>query len=217
MSMLPFDDRDGFIWYDGRLVALARGQAACADPRRCIMRAACSKASGSITARVFRLDDHNERLISSARILGFEVPASMDDLARATQRAGCRQQDSRRLCPADRLARRRADGRLGAGDQNPPGARRVGLAGLFLARGARQGHPHEMGAVGAPGAAYRADPGQGRRPLHDLHDLEARRRGRWLRRRADARLARPARRGHRRQSLPRHQRRIAHADAGLLS
>jgi branched-chain amino acid aminotransferase len=34
---------------------------------------------------VFRLDDHNERLINSARILGFEVPASMDDLAAATQ------------------------------------------------------------------------------------------------------------------------------------
>jgi branched-chain amino acid aminotransferase len=33
---------------------------------------------------VFRLDDHNERLVNSARILGFEVPASMDDLTKAT-------------------------------------------------------------------------------------------------------------------------------------
>jgi hypothetical protein len=30
------------------------------------------------------LEDHNERLHNSARILGFEVPASMDDLAKAT-------------------------------------------------------------------------------------------------------------------------------------
>jgi branched-chain amino acid aminotransferase len=35
--------------------------------------------------KVFRLEDHNERLINSARILGFELPASMDDLARATK------------------------------------------------------------------------------------------------------------------------------------
>ncbi|MGH7065862.1 MAG: branched-chain amino acid aminotransferase, partial [Stellaceae bacterium] len=34
---------------------------------------------------VFRLDDHNERLLNSARIMGFEVPASMDDLTRATR------------------------------------------------------------------------------------------------------------------------------------
>jgi branched-chain amino acid aminotransferase len=34
---------------------------------------------------VFRLEDHNERLHNSARILGFEVPAGMDDLANATQ------------------------------------------------------------------------------------------------------------------------------------
>ena len=34
--------------------------------------------------KVFRLEDHNERLINSARVLGFEVPASIDDLAKAT-------------------------------------------------------------------------------------------------------------------------------------
>jgi len=33
---------------------------------------------------VFHLDDHNARLINSAKILGFEVPASMADLAKAT-------------------------------------------------------------------------------------------------------------------------------------
>jgi branched-chain amino acid aminotransferase len=32
------------------------------------------------------LEDHDERLHNSARILGFEVPASMDDLAKATEK-----------------------------------------------------------------------------------------------------------------------------------
>ena len=47
------------------------------------MRVACSKARASTTAPY--LEDHNERLLNLARILGFEVPAGMDDLAKATQ------------------------------------------------------------------------------------------------------------------------------------
>ncbi|MGH7048128.1 MAG: aminotransferase class IV, partial [Stellaceae bacterium] len=34
---------------------------------------------------VFRLDDHNERLANSARIMGFELPVGIDDLKRATE------------------------------------------------------------------------------------------------------------------------------------
>jgi branched-chain amino acid aminotransferase len=84
MSMIPFDDRDGFIWYDGRLVAwrdanlhvLSHG----------LHYASCVFEGERVyNGTVFRLDDHNERLRNSARILGFEVPASMDDLARATE------------------------------------------------------------------------------------------------------------------------------------
>jgi len=84
MSMIPFDDRDGFIWYDGRLVpwrdaklhVLSHG----------LHYASCVFEGERVyNGAVFRLDDHNERLINSARILGFEVPASMDDLAAATQ------------------------------------------------------------------------------------------------------------------------------------
>jgi branched-chain amino acid aminotransferase len=35
--------------------------------------------------QAFHLDEHNARLINSAKILGFEIPASMDDLAKATK------------------------------------------------------------------------------------------------------------------------------------
>src|SRR5208282_4537364 len=83
MSMIPFDNRDGFIWYDGRLVpwrdaklhVLSHG----------LHYASCVFEGERVyNGKVFRLEDHNERLRNSARILGFEVPASMDDLARAT-------------------------------------------------------------------------------------------------------------------------------------
>ena len=161
MSVLPFDDRDGFIWYDGRLVPWR-------DAKLHVLThglhyASCVFEGERVyNGKVFRMEDHNERLINSAKILGFEVPASMDDLAKATLEVVKVEQDRRRLCPADRLARRRADGRLGAGEQDPPGARLLGLAGLFLAGGARQGHPHAVVALGPPGAATPRRP----RPRH---------------------------------------------------
>ena len=43
------------------------------------------EGEGVYNGTVFRLEDHNERLLNSARILGFEVPAGMDDLAKATR------------------------------------------------------------------------------------------------------------------------------------
>jgi len=101
MSMIPFDDRDGFIWYDGRLVPWR-------DAKLHVLNhglhyASCVFEGERVyNGRVFRLEDHNERLINSARVLGFEVPAG-----------------------------RRADGRVGAGEQDPLGARRMGLAAYF--------------------------------------------------------------------------------------
>ena len=84
MSMIPFDDRDGFIWYDGRLVPWR-------DAKLHVLThglhyASCVFEGERVyNGKVFRLEDHNERLLNSARILGFEVPAGMDDLAKATQ------------------------------------------------------------------------------------------------------------------------------------
>jgi branched-chain amino acid aminotransferase len=83
MSATPFDDRDGFIWYDGRLVPWR-------DAKLHVLTHGLHYASCVFEGErvydghVFRLEDHNERLLNSARILGFEVPASMDDLAKAT-------------------------------------------------------------------------------------------------------------------------------------
>jgi branched-chain amino acid aminotransferase len=83
MSMIPFDDRDGFIWLDGRLVPWR-------DAKLHVLTHALHYASAVFEGervyggKVFRLDDHNQRLINSAKILGFEVPASMDDLVVAT-------------------------------------------------------------------------------------------------------------------------------------
>src|SRR5258708_21711020 len=84
MSVLPLDDRDGFIWYDGRVIPWR-------DAKLHVLTHGLHYASGVFEGErvyngsVFHLDDHNARLINSAKILGFEVPASIDDLAKATR------------------------------------------------------------------------------------------------------------------------------------
>jgi branched-chain amino acid aminotransferase len=84
MSLIPFDDRDGFIWCDGRLVPWR-------DAKLHVLTHGLHYASSVFegervyNGKVFRLEDHNERLFNSARILGFEVPATMDELAKATR------------------------------------------------------------------------------------------------------------------------------------
>src|SRR3954452_17227469 len=84
MSVLPFDDRDGFIWYDGRLVPWREAKLHVLTHG---LHYASSVFEGERVygGKVFRLDDHNERLLNSAKILGFEGPAKIDELRKATE------------------------------------------------------------------------------------------------------------------------------------
>jgi len=84
MSVIPFDDRDGFIWYDGRLVAWREARLHVLSHG--LHYASCVFEGERVyNGAVFRLDEHNERLRNSARILGLEVPYGMDDIAEATR------------------------------------------------------------------------------------------------------------------------------------
>jgi branched-chain amino acid aminotransferase len=79
MALVPFDDRDGFIWWDGEFVpwrdaklhVLSHGlhyASAVFEGERCY--------SGNI----FKLREHSERLLNSARILGFEIPWTAEEI-----------------------------------------------------------------------------------------------------------------------------------------
>ena len=73
MALVPFDDRDGWIWWDGKLVPWR-------DARLHVLSHGLHYASAvfegerAYNGHVFRLRDHSERLINSGHILGFEVP-----------------------------------------------------------------------------------------------------------------------------------------------
>ncbi len=81
--MLSFDNRDGDIWFNGRLVpwkdaglhVLSHG----------LHYASCVFEGERVyEGRVFRLREHSQRLIDSATALGFEIPYSLEKIEQAT-------------------------------------------------------------------------------------------------------------------------------------
>lgn len=77
MALVPFDDRDGSIWYDGKLVPWR-------DANIHVLTHGLHYASAvfegerSYGGKIFKLREHSERLIESGRMLDFEIPFSAD-------------------------------------------------------------------------------------------------------------------------------------------
>jgi branched-chain amino acid aminotransferase len=74
-----FDDRDGWIWFDGELVPWR-------DARVHVLTHALHYASSVFEGQrayngvIFKLTEHSERLRKSARLLGFELPWSVEEI-----------------------------------------------------------------------------------------------------------------------------------------
>ena len=81
-ELTPFDDRDGTIWLDGRLIDWR-------DARAHVLTHALHYASSVFEGercyggRIFRVRQHGERLLRSASIMGFDLPYSSETLEAA--------------------------------------------------------------------------------------------------------------------------------------
>ena len=81
--MLNFDDQDGQIWFDGalkdwrdvKLHVLSHGL----HYGSCVF-----EGERVYNGNIFKLREHTERLITSAKTLGFEIPYSLRDIETAT-------------------------------------------------------------------------------------------------------------------------------------
>ncbi len=79
MTEATFDDRDGFIWMDGALRPWR-------DANVHILTHAMHYASAVFEGvrcyggKVFKLSEHSQRLIDSAKILGFDLPWTRDEI-----------------------------------------------------------------------------------------------------------------------------------------
>lgn len=75
----PYDDRDGWIWFDGELVPWR-------DAKVHVLTHALHYASSvfegqrAYNGQIFKLTEHSERLRKSAEILGFDIPWSVEEI-----------------------------------------------------------------------------------------------------------------------------------------
>ncbi len=84
MSLIPYDDRDGFIWLDGKLIPFR-------DAKLHVLTHALHYAScvfegeRAYDGEVFRLTEHSQRLYDSAKLMDFTIPYSVEEIDRATR------------------------------------------------------------------------------------------------------------------------------------
>ena len=77
MSLIPFDDRDGFIWYDGKTVPWREAMLHVLT-HGLHYASTVFEGERSYGGRIFKLREHSQRLIDSAALLGFEIPYSVE-------------------------------------------------------------------------------------------------------------------------------------------
>ena len=84
MSALPFDQRDGFIWMNGNLVAWR--EATLHVLSHGLHYASCVfEGERAYGGRIFKSAEHSERFKTSAELLDFEIPYSVAELDKAKQ------------------------------------------------------------------------------------------------------------------------------------
>ena len=75
----PFDDRDGWIWYDGKLVPWREANLHVLS-HALHYGSSVFEGQRAYNGEIFRLTDHSTRLRKSANLLGFEIPYSVEEL-----------------------------------------------------------------------------------------------------------------------------------------
>jgi branched-chain amino acid aminotransferase len=84
MAVVPYDQRDGFIWLNGELVPWG-------DARVHVLTHGLHYASAvfegmrAYDGQIFKLTEHNQRLHESAKLLDFEIPYSVAELDKAAR------------------------------------------------------------------------------------------------------------------------------------
>jgi len=79
MLTAPFDDRDGTIWFDGKLIPWR-------DANLHVLSHGLHYASAVFegervyAGNIYKLNEHTERLLNSGKILGFDIPYTVEEI-----------------------------------------------------------------------------------------------------------------------------------------
>jgi branched-chain amino acid aminotransferase len=79
MSLIPFNDRDGFIWFNGKLVPWREAQIHVLS-HGLHYASVVFEGQRAYNGEIFKLKEHTSRLFNSARILDFEIPYTEDEI-----------------------------------------------------------------------------------------------------------------------------------------
>jgi len=79
MSIVPFDDRDGWIWLDGQFVPWREANVHVLT-HGLHYASAVFEGERMYGGEIYALREHTERLFNSARILDFEIPFTVEEI-----------------------------------------------------------------------------------------------------------------------------------------
>jgi branched-chain amino acid aminotransferase len=84
MSLIPFDDRDGWIWFDGKMVPWREAKIHVLTHGlhygSCVF-----EGERAYEGKIFKSREHAERLHKSAELLAFKIPFSVDEIIKAKE------------------------------------------------------------------------------------------------------------------------------------
>jgi branched-chain amino acid aminotransferase len=84
MSIIPFDDRDGTIWFDGQMVPWREAKIHVINHG--LHYASCIfEGERAYEGKIFKSQEHTARLFKSATIMGMEMPVSQEVLTQAKE------------------------------------------------------------------------------------------------------------------------------------
>jgi branched-chain amino acid aminotransferase len=82
MALVPFDDRDGQIWMDGKLVPWRDARIhVCTHALH--YGSAVFEGERAYDGQIFKLEEHTDRLFESARMLGMKIPYTPEQINKA--------------------------------------------------------------------------------------------------------------------------------------
>ncbi len=79
MALIPFDDRDGVIWWDGKMIPWREAKLHVLS-HGLHYASAVFEGERAYGGNIFKLNAHTMRLINSGRLLGFEIPYTPEEV-----------------------------------------------------------------------------------------------------------------------------------------
>jgi branched-chain amino acid aminotransferase len=86
MTAEPYDDRDGFIWYDGQMLPW-RDAKVHVLTHGLHYAGAVFEGVRAYGGEIFKLTEHSQRLHNSAKLIGYELPFSVAEIDEACRQA----------------------------------------------------------------------------------------------------------------------------------